>query len=233
MNPNDPNVALIEKVAAVLGPLMDRLVIVGGCAAGLLITDPAQPPVRPTNDVDGVVEAASLLEYYAVERKFEAMGLPRDSSEGAPICRWRVAGVPFDLMPMSESVLGFSNPWYPLAVATARRITLPSEITIRLIAAPAFVATKLVAFESRGGRDFLASQDLEDIIAVVDGRAELFEELESADLALRGFVSTTMRTLLGARRFRDSISGHLPPDAASQARLPGLLELVERIASMK
>lgn len=35
MNPNYPNVTLIETVAAALGPLMDRLVIVGGCAAGL------------------------------------------------------------------------------------------------------------------------------------------------------------------------------------------------------
>lgn len=232
MNPNDPNVALIERVAAGLGPLMDRLVIVGGCAAGLLITDPAQPPVRPTNDVDGVVEAASLAEYYAVEREFEALGLPRDSSEGAPICRWRVAGVPFDLMPMSESVLGFSNPWYPLAVETANRIALPSRTTIRLIAAPVFVATKLVAFESRGRRDFLASHDLEDIIAIVDGRAELLDEFRNANPELRKFVSSTFRALLKQRRFKDSISGHLPPDAASQARLSGLLELVERIADL-
>jgi hypothetical protein len=130
MNPNDPNVGLIEMVAAALGPLMDRVVIVGGCAAGLLITDPAQPPVRPTNDVDGVVEAASLVEYYAVEREFEALGLPRDATEGAPLCRWRVAGVPFDLMPMTESVLGFTNPWYPLAVATALRTVLPSGTEI-------------------------------------------------------------------------------------------------------
>lgn len=232
MNPNDPNVALIETVAAALGSLMDRLVIVGGCAAGLLITDPAQPPVRPTNDVDGVVEAASLVEYYAVEGEFEALGIPRDASDGAPICRWRVAGVAFDLMPMSESVLGFSNPWYPVAVATAHRTELPSGATIRLIAAPAFVATKLVAFESRGSRDFMASHDLEDIIAVVDGRIELFDELNAADSELRGFVSSSFRELLKERRFRDSISGHLPPDAASQARLPALVTLVERIADL-
>jgi len=41
---------------------------------------------------------------------------------------------------------------------------------ISLIAAPVFIATKLEAFHDRGGGDFLASHDLEDIVTVVDGR---------------------------------------------------------------
>ena len=60
-------------------------------------------------------------------------------------------------------MLGFSNPEYPMAMATARRTALPDGTTIRLIAAPEFIATKLV----------------EVIIAVVDGRSELFEELNT------------------------------------------------------
>lgn len=47
MNPNDPNVMLLEVVAARLGAaLRERLVFVGGAVAGLLITDPAMPPAR-------------------------------------------------------------------------------------------------------------------------------------------------------------------------------------------
>ena len=41
MNPNDPNVSLLE-----------HLVFVGGAVAGVLITDPAMPDIRPTQDVD-------------------------------------------------------------------------------------------------------------------------------------------------------------------------------------
>lgn len=49
MNPNDPNVMMLEIVAARLGPaLRERLVFVGGAVAGLLITDPAMPAIRPT-----------------------------------------------------------------------------------------------------------------------------------------------------------------------------------------
>lgn len=52
MNSNDPNVQLLEVVAVRLGPELRReLVFVGGAVAGLLITDPAQPAIRPTEDV--------------------------------------------------------------------------------------------------------------------------------------------------------------------------------------
>ena len=44
---SDPNVAKVELIAKALGPLRERLVLVGGCAAGLLITDPAAAPAMP------------------------------------------------------------------------------------------------------------------------------------------------------------------------------------------
>ena len=46
MSANDPNLAKVELIAEAIGDLADDLVFVGGCAAGLLITDPAAPPVR-------------------------------------------------------------------------------------------------------------------------------------------------------------------------------------------
>lgn len=49
MNPNDPNVILLEVVAERLGAdLRDKLVFIGGAVAGLLITDPAMPAIRPS-----------------------------------------------------------------------------------------------------------------------------------------------------------------------------------------
>ncbi len=53
MNPNDPNVSLLERAAEHLGDaLLEQLVFVGGAVAGVLITDPAMPDIRPTKDVD-------------------------------------------------------------------------------------------------------------------------------------------------------------------------------------
>ena len=61
MSPRDPNLAQVELIAHVLGSLREELVFVGGCAVGLLMTDPAASPARVTYDVDLVVEVASLL----------------------------------------------------------------------------------------------------------------------------------------------------------------------------
>ena len=41
MNPHDPNVAKVELIARALGELREQVVFVGGCAVGLLLTDPA------------------------------------------------------------------------------------------------------------------------------------------------------------------------------------------------
>ncbi len=60
MTAQDPNLAKVELIAAALGPLLERLVFVGGCAVGLLITDTAAAPVRVTFDVDLVARVSAL-----------------------------------------------------------------------------------------------------------------------------------------------------------------------------
>ena len=55
----DSNVVKIELIAKALGPLRERLVLVGGCAAGLLYTNPAAAPARVTYDVDNAPTASS------------------------------------------------------------------------------------------------------------------------------------------------------------------------------
>jgi hypothetical protein len=143
VNPADPNVQRVELVVAALSDLRDELVLVGGCAASLLIDAPTSPPPRVTFDVDLIVEVTALRNYHAVEEKFARRGFSRDITPDAPICRWRIGEVEVDLMPTDEHVLGFSNRWYPLAAATAERLILPSGVWIRIIAAPVFLATNL------------------------------------------------------------------------------------------
>ncbi len=152
MNPRDPNVQLVERVAAALDELCGELVFVGGCAAGLLCTSLNAPPPRVTYDVDVIAEVAALSDYHALERQFAARGFKRDMSADAPICRWRLGQVEVDLMPTDERILGFSNRWYSAAIAGASEVPLPSGRRIRLISAPAFLATKFEAFATRGRR---------------------------------------------------------------------------------
>jgi hypothetical protein len=138
---DDPNLQILDLVARALGELCESLVFVGGCANGLLLTAERAELIRATQDVDVVAQLTSIAQYHRMEKAIEARGFARDRSAEAPICRWVRAGVKLDLMP-SEPLLGFHNRWYPLAVETARAVTLPSGTTIRLIAAPVVVATK-------------------------------------------------------------------------------------------
>lgn len=223
MNATDPNLPLLESVVKTLGPLCEQLVFVGGCAAGLLITEAAAPPVRVTKDVDAIVEIVSLTEYHALERQLESGGFRHDRSPDAPICRWTVGNALLDVMPTNESVLGFGNRWYDEAAHTAIQVILPSGRKIRLISPPAFIGTKLEAFHGRGAGDFLASHDLEDIITVVDGRPELSKEVREASFQLREYLVAQIRALLQNHNFLEALPAHLPGDAASQARLPELL----------
>jgi len=96
-------------------------------------------------------------------------------------------------MPSDPSVLGFSNRWCPLAIDTARDYALPAARSIRLVTAPVFVATKLEAFRDRGKSDFVASHDLEDIVTVVDGRAELIDEVATSAQDLRKYCGLRSR----------------------------------------
>lgn len=233
MNPNDPNVAMMEIVAERLGnDLRDEFVFIGGAVTGLLITDPGQPSIRPTEDVDLIVHAAVRADYQKIEEGLRKRGFANDHSLDAPICRWRVGSVTVDVMPTLEEVLGFTNRWYPLALTTAMPARLPSGMTIRLVSAPAFLATKFVAFADRGKSDYLFSHDLGDLIAVIDGRDELIAECMQCAAELRAFLREKTHALLGTQAFLDALPGHLPGDTASQARLPDLIAKLQSIANL-
>jgi predicted nucleotidyltransferase len=196
----------VEVVAVALAPLLDRLVFVGGCAAGLLLDDPGVTPIRLTQDVDLVCRVTALTEYHRLEAEFSELGFARDLSDGAPICRWKCRGIQVDLMPTDRKVLGFANRWYELAAQTAAPVTLPSGAVIRLISAPVFLATKFEAFADRGQGDLLASHDMEDIVSVIAHRTRLLEEVRAAAAQLRKYLAARCRTLVE----HPDLEGYLP-----------------------
>lgn len=218
----DPNRAMFESVVRLLAPVLDELVFVGGCTTGLFITDPAAGGIRPTKDVDAIVDVASYAKYAALSERLRTLGLVEDTTPGAPLCRWRRDDFIVDVMPVNERILGFSNRWYPAAIETAQLFDIAGH-DVRVVTPALFIATKLEAFHGRGGDDIRASHDLEDIIAVVDGRPEIVNDVSAADTHVRGYIAAEIRALLDQRDFIEAIAGFLLPDQASQARR-GLLE---------
>jgi hypothetical protein len=127
-----------------------------------------------------------------------------------------------DVMPVNEHVLGFSNRWYRAAIETAQTLEVAGH-DVRVVTSALFVATKLEAFHGRGDGDVVASHDLEDIVAVVDGRPELTSEVAAAPTDVRDYVASQLRALLDDRDFVEALGGFLLPDPASQERR-GILE---------
>lgn len=202
-----------------LGPLLDRLVFVGGCAAGLLVSEQGATPIRPTLDVDLIAHVTALPQYHDLEAEFTRLGFKRDTDADAPICRWRYRGIRVDLMPSDPGVLGFANRWYPMALETASNHVLPGGAVIRLISAPAFLATKFEAFTDRGNSDVLGSHDLEDLINVIANREGILEEIRSSPAGLRAGLAEQCRELLGVGDFDSYLPGLVLDDTGQQTDL--------------
>lgn len=229
----NPNLDILVQAVEQLGDLTDEMVFVGGCATGLLITDKAAPPIRITKDVDAIVQVMSRGDYYQFSERLRLQGFSEDTSEDAPICRWKsVDGILLDVMPIDPEVLGFGNQWYEPATKHAKEYLLPSGKTIKLISAPYFLITKLDAFKGRGENDYLTSHDIEDIVAVFDGREELVEDVKSTEPKLVIELSKRFSGLLNDSSFLEALPGHMPADSISQQRVLKVLKAMNKIAEL-
>lgn len=79
---DDPNRARLGRAADLLAPLAADLVYVGGCAAG----------IRPTFDVDTIVQVASYADYDRLATRIRACGFTEAMGEavsaGGGTVRW-------------------------------------------------------------------------------------------------------------------------------------------------
>lgn len=63
------SIELLEEAAAALGDLKEEVVFLGAATLVLWVSDAAAPPLRPTADVDVVVEVTSLIAYNDFEAR--------------------------------------------------------------------------------------------------------------------------------------------------------------------
>lgn len=54
---------------------------------GRFITDPAAGGIRPTKDVDAIVDVTSYATYAALSERLRALGLAEDNTPDAPLVR--------------------------------------------------------------------------------------------------------------------------------------------------
>jgi hypothetical protein len=223
----DPNLPLLEDAVHKLAPFLNEIVFVGGITLGLLITDKAAAPIRGTNDVDVIAEIVTYADYIVFSERLRNAHFTEDDGEKPLTCRWHHGELTVDVLALNEEVLGFSNIWYESALRHAFPVTLPSGQSIRVITAPFFLGTKMEAFRGRGKMDFQASHDLEDFVAVIEGRDSLLQEVADSPHELRRYLAEATRSLLAEPRFLDVLPGFV----LDSERVPLIQERLASIAS--
>lgn len=234
MRSQNLSLAALAKVARALGDALDQVVVVGAAAAATYTLGPLAPDIRATEDVDLVIEIRSRVEFDRWIAALELKGvLEHVTDKDAPICRYRLDGVPVDIMPIDASVLGFSNRWYGEALATSARFPIDATTTINVMTPLLFVATKIEAFIDPGrtnSGDYLASHDIEDMLTVLIGIPEIVDQIANGRREVHTFIRSKLRSFLDRPDFRDTVAGQFPSAVAAAAGRE-FLHRIERAAS--
>jgi|GEM_PF-2906096 len=85
------SIEMIETVAARIEAISWRFVFLGGATTELYVTDSAVTDIRPTMDVDVIVEVGTFARYASLEESLRSLGFQPAIAADTPICRWQIA----------------------------------------------------------------------------------------------------------------------------------------------
>ena len=223
------NIDMLQTVANGLGDLKDEVVFVGGAVAELYADNPAASDIRPTKDVDCVIELKSRMEHASLEENLRTKGFAHDTSEDAPICRMIYQDIKVDVMPTDEDILGFSNNWYEEGIENRILKTLPNETEIFVFPPEYYLEAKFEAHKGRGGNDLRQSHDFEDIIYILDNCTELLDDIRNANSTVKAYLKEECQNLLENNNITEGIETALPYGSGEEAT-DIILGLIQSIA---
>ena len=221
------NLALVAQVAEGLKELREKMVFIGGAVISLYTDDPAADEIRPTTDIDMTINLANYAEWAKMQERLAELSFYPDP-EGQSICSYKFEKIAIDIMPADDSSIGVSNKWYKPGFKYLQQIVLPKGISINILPAPYFLATKLEAFKDRGANDFYGSHDFEDIIYLLDNRTTIVEELINADIDVKEYIKKELATLKKHPQAHEILAMHLHPYIREE-RFPIMMEKINAI----
>ncbi|MDO8342526.1 MAG: hypothetical protein Q7T48_04945 [Cellvibrio sp.] len=189
MNRYNTHREMIAMVAKALGEeLLSQVAFVGGCTTGLLITDEmTKEAIRYTDDVDLIINVVGYTGWHKFSERLVEQGF-HISMDDEVNCRFRLGQLKVDFMPDDNDALGFTNRWYKAALQNPQLYPITEDINIQLVSPVYFLATKFEAFKGRGNNDLLSSHDIEDVLNLIDGRAELGAEVAQAPEDVKAYL---------------------------------------------
>lgn len=232
----NPNLDKVEIAVNKLGDLVENMVFSGAVATGMLITDATAPCVRVVRDMELIVKVNNLQEYISLADELRAKEFVPDENRADPISRWVSGDIILELASTDPKIMGFGSQWYESAMEKAELIQLPSESNIKRVSSPYFLIIKLDAFLGFGSGDYLRSPDVEDIIAVLDGRPEVVKEikiLKKSDPDVVKQLSNGFNEFLKNSQFVEAVSAYMPTIETSHDRVTAILKRIVEIAELR
>jgi predicted nucleotidyltransferase len=203
------NLVRIKVVARCLKGLEQDYVFVGGATVSLYSTlNDVSQNIRPTDDVDVVIELASYFNHTEMDEKLRRLGFANDIESGV-VCRYTIEGIIVDIMPTTSNILGFSNKWYSEGFKNAITYQLDDEIEILIFSAPYFLASKWEAHKSRGASDLRTSRDFEDMVYVFENCKDFDERIINGPDAVKKYLREELEGLLDHPDFEEALYSHM------------------------
>jgi predicted nucleotidyltransferase len=203
------NLLRIKAVHNALGVLKEDVVFVGGATVSLY-ADRMAEEVRPTDDIDILIELWTYKDYAELEEQLRKMGFSNDRESGI-ICRYKIQDIIVDVIATGVKELGFSNKWYPAGYKNALRYKLDDGHVVKIFSAPYFIASKLEAFKSPARKDNnngIFSSDFEDIVFVLENRFSIWDEIKQCQEDLKEYLRNEFGKLLANPLFEEWIGAH-------------------------
>jgi predicted nucleotidyltransferase len=219
------NIAVVAEVAQALKELKSRMVFIGGAVVSLYADDPAADEIRPTGDIDMTINLMNFSNWAKMQERLAELGFYPDPF-GHAICSYKYKDIPVDIMPAEDGPLGPSNKWYKIGFENLWKEKAKEE-EIQILSAPAYLATKFEAFNSRGG-DYRTSHDFEDIIYVLDNRMTIVKEIEKSHVEIKEFLQSEFNKILKSKFLIEILSSHIHPIMLEE-RYPIVLEKINQI----
>ncbi|WP_044211738.1 hypothetical protein [Flammeovirga sp. OC4] len=226
------NIEMLQTVAEGLKGLPEEMVFVGGAVAELYASHPELSDIRPTLDVDCVIELQSRIHLAKLEDDLRKIGFANDVSEDAPICRWVYKGIKVDIMPSDPTLLGFSNTWYDEGIENKIVKILPDKTEINVFAPEYYLAAKFEAHNGRGGNDLRQSHDFEDIIYILGNCDELLDRFKNSNETVKQYLKEQCINLLSNDSLEEGIESALPY-GSEEEEVEIIMELIQNMAKAK
>jgi predicted nucleotidyltransferase len=211
------NIVRIKAVSNALGALKEKVVFVGGATISFY-PDRQVLEVRPTDDVDVIIELLNYSGRTELEKQLRTIGFSHDIESGV-ICRYRIQGIIVDIMPTNDSSIGFSNKWYPDGFNKAIDYVIDEINTVKILSPPYFIATKLEAFKGRGKADGRTSHDFEDIIYILENRRTIWQEMNDPKGEIKNYLRSEFLQLFNNPNIREWIDCHVERGATPATNL--------------